>query len=328
MITLNIVLSSESVSFCNYQRKQTGEKQLMAFDDLKSGIQYAYKHNLDLNFIYDRVELPQEYTQLIEKTIHTKIIPSKYLPADEKAIMVFEQPEEVFDDDIPTVKTAILKYSTENMNALSKAAIKLLEHAERINIIKIPDGFDETALEQYRKQLEKIAGAVTEIYDKTRFGISKEINVLTDRLFLSKMNNCNAGLDHIALAPDGKYYPCPAFYFDEAIRENYVLDEHKQLPNQYLLEFAHAYICSECDCFHCQRCVYQNVKGTLELNTPTRIQCLISHTESEVSRKFRNRLLRKKIRIGDKIPKNEYPDPLDKILYANPFFTKKQKEAV
>ena len=38
-----------------------------------------------------------------------------------------------------------------------------------------------------------------------------QFNLLTDRMMLKEMNNCNAGYESITLAPDGNLYICLSF---------------------------------------------------------------------------------------------------------------------
>ena len=45
-------------------------------------------------------------------------------------------------------------------------------------------------------------------------GGNPQLNLLTDRIMLDRMNNCNAGWESITLASDGKFYVCPAFYLE------------------------------------------------------------------------------------------------------------------
>ena len=70
-----------------------------------------------------------------------------------------------------------------------------------------------------------------------------------------------------------------------------------------------------CDSYQCKRCIYLNKKLTGEYNTPSKIQCLLSHYERDVSRKLQQRLINKGL-ISNKniITKLDYNDPLEKIV--------------
>ena len=120
-----------------------------------------------------------------------------------------------------------------------------------------------------------------------------QLNLLTDRIMLTAMNNCNAGWESIALAPNGKFYACPAFYQTKcqtAIDETDVsigdLHQGVNIKNPQLYKLSHAPLCRNCDAYHCKRCVWLNRKTTFEINTPGHEQCVVAHIERNVSREL------------------------------------------
>jgi CXXX repeat peptide maturase len=139
----------------------------------------------------------------------------------------------------------------------------------------------------YKAQLNKIADVLFEYF---KAGQIKYINVLTDIYILEKMNNCNAGITHVTLGPDGKLYICPAFYYAGQPMESSGFSPIPRLAK--LLDFKSAPICSGCDALHCRRCVYDNLIKTDEYNISGEVQCIISHIEREVSLDLQNRLLK------------------------------------
>ena len=116
------------------------------------------------------------------------------------------------------------------------------------------------------------------------------------------MNNCNAGWESITLAPDGKFYICPAFYQDN-LGDVGDLKNGINIPNPQLYRLDHAPICSHCDAYQCRRCIWLNLKTTLEVNTPSHEQCVVSHLERNASR----------IINSENIPEINYLDPFDII---------------
>ena len=56
---LIILLDDTSVSYCHYNG--ANERRLMSLDDLKAGIVWAMKENLNVQFVYPDYELPTEY---------------------------------------------------------------------------------------------------------------------------------------------------------------------------------------------------------------------------------------------------------------------------
>ncbi len=132
---------------------------------------------------------------------------------------------------------------------------------------------------------------------------------------LSDMNNCNAGLTHLTVAPNGKFYICPGFYYDDATSSVGDLNAGMNIKNPQLLQLDHAPICRNCDAFHCKRCIYLNQKTTLELNTPSHEQCVISHLERNTSKLLLDELNTRLEVFHDKepIPEIDYLDPFDLV---------------
>lgn len=72
---LVILLDDTSVSYCHCDNT-CANRHLISIDVLKSGIFYAMKENLMIQFVYPDYELPQEYKETIESIDHSKIISS------------------------------------------------------------------------------------------------------------------------------------------------------------------------------------------------------------------------------------------------------------
>ena len=141
---------------------------------------------------------------------------------------------------------------------------------------------------------------------------SPQLNLLTDRMMLTAMNNCNAGWENITLAPDGKFYVCPAFYLEQAYNIG-TLEEGLDIKNPQLYRLDHAPICRHCDAYQCKRCIWLNRKTTLEVNTPSREQCVMAHLERNASRGLLQNIRKHGTFLPDKeISKIDYLDPFDK----------------
>lgn len=217
----------------------------------------------------------------------------------------------------------ILLISKPNINSLYDMVCKFLNNVktQRINIILMSlDEWSENTIRDYKKQLELISQKLFE-----QFLISKpaDINVLTDIFQNIKINDCGSGANSFAVAPNGKIYVCPAFYFndiDEAIGdlENGVTNEMKNL-----MHIENSKICCDCDAYQCKRCLYLNKKMTSEINTPPKIQCMVSHTERNVSRELELKLIKENlIDPSNFISRINYMDPLDKITEEGEFYDK------
>lgn len=156
-----------------------------------------------------------------------------------------------------------------------------------------------------------------------------QINILTDRVFVSQMNNCDAGNTNITIAPDGRFYVCPAFYYEKAENEFMGLGGPKESPfsigdltngldikNKQLYKIDHAPLCKTCDAFQCKRCVWLNRKMTYEVNTPSHEQCVIAHLERNASRKLLQNL-------KDKVSIMKDIEQIKEINYLDPFDVRK-----
>ena len=148
-----------------------------------------------------------------------------------------------------------------------------------------------------------------------------------DRSFkmLDKMNNCNAGWKSITLAPDGKYYVCPAFYLPKE-NENYGLGKSKfsigdlvngvDIKNSQLYKLSFAPLCRDCDAYQCRRCIWLNRKMTYEVNTPSHEQCVVAHLERNASRELLISIRKHGVFLPEMNIKN--------ISYLDPFDVKKE----
>ena len=117
-------------------------------------------------------------------------------------------------------------------------------------------------------------------------GLLPQINLLTDRILLDKMNNCNAGIENITLAPNGKFYVCPAFYLENENDSVGDLVTGINIKNKYLYQLQNAPLCRKCDAYQCKRCVWLNRKTTREVNTPSHEQCVVAHIERNAGREL------------------------------------------
>jgi len=125
------------------------------------------------------------------------------------------------------------------------------------------------------------------------------------------MNNCNAGIDHLTLGPDGKLYICPAFYYKKM---EYNIDKlfNDSLSLTNILKLENSPICLNCDAFQCKRCPFLNYYFSNEFNIPGRDQCHISHIEREVSQYFQRELQKRDLIDSPglyTIPDLPYNDP-------------------
>ncbi len=209
--------------------------------------------------------------------------------------------------------TSILIVNKDNINHLNDFVINISIKNQRVNLIlEGIEHWSDIEIKEYSRQLDLLIPFIADTYI---YGSPLELNVLVDLWELKSMRNCEAGQNTFALAPNGKIYMCPAFYFDDT--ENFIgtLEEGIHINNPQLLELESAPICSVCDVYNCRRCKHLNIKMTNEINTPSKVQCLISHIERNKSLELQ-RFIKESIstEFENHLQEIDYTDPLDKLL--------------
>lgn len=323
---LIIQLDDTSTSYCHYENGKT-ERRLMALDDLKAGILFAMKENLMIQFIYPDYELPQEYKDAINSIDHSDIVSSSCKDTnliENSDVVVFNSWTAVEQYGFQDTTICVLR--TTKADLLDKYLLlkPVLSTVTRLNIVITDvDTFTEQDSEDYKKLLASLSEEVEKLYVE---GKSPQLNLLTDRMLLDKMNNCNAGWENITLAPDGKFYVCPAFYL-AGDDEDYGLGKAKfnigdlqnglDVKNLQLYKLDHAPLCRICDAYQCKRCMWLNRKTTYEVNTPGHEQCVVAHLERNASRDLLNNIRKH----GTFLPQQE---EIKEITYLDPFDIKEQ----
>lgn len=302
---LVVLLDDTSVSFCHYTHARN-KRNLISLDLLKEAISYAMKENLVIQYVYPDYELPEDYMEVIGEMTHVNIVPAgSEVPAEAVVICDFNDSVCVLKEDAPNIlRTSYMTF----INGWKSLAAKL-EYISRINIVytNVPD-FQDADSDKYSEALSGLAEELKILAKKGKF---PQVNILTDRILLRKMNNCNAGTECITVAPDGKFYVCPGFYYDK-LGSIGSLAEGLCIRNFQLYNLEHAPICRICDAYHCKRCMWLNRKTTLEVNTPSHEQCLMAHIERNASREFVLSL--KDNKVSDEIPEIDYLDPFDELI--------------
>lgn len=305
---LVILLDDTSVAYCHADNPLK-ERRLMPLDTLRKAIRFGMKQNLMIQYIYPDYDLPEEYNTLIESIDHVKI---------GRDVRVY--------NGVPASvagKNVVLRLMIGEFIAGQYDIAALLPQVERLNICltDIATFRDEQA-EDYKKALETLNAVLVNLYKKEN---PTQVNMLTDRLVLTEMHNCEAGTGNVTVAPNGKFYLCPAFYYDEQMgisnRMNHStkdasrsvgdLDCGLQIPNKQLLELDHAPLCRKCDAYHCHRCIWLNDRLTMDANTPSHQQCVLAHLERNASRELQQMLAAQGLHTGNEIPEIDYLDPFD-----------------
>lgn len=305
---LVILLDDTSVAYCHANNPLT-EPKLIPLDTLRKAILFGMKQNLMIQFVYPNYELPVEYHKVIESIDHIKI---------GREVLVYDSvPQMAYTNNL-VLRLTINEFVTKQNDIAS-----LLQQAKRINIcLTDTENFQEEQIEEYKNALATLNAVLLNLYKQVK---SPQLNILTDRMQLTEMHNCGAGISNITIAPNGKFYLCPAFYYDEQMgisnRMNHKtkdasrsvgdLDNGIDIPNKQLLQLDHAPLCRICDAYHCKRCIWLNQKMTWDNNTPSRQQCVLAHLERNAARDLQLALKEVGYLIKNEIKEITYLDPFD-----------------
>lgn len=317
---LIIQLDDTSTSYCHYESKAIKPK-LISLDNLKAAIVFGMKENLMIQYLYPDYELPEEYTSVLESIDHSKIIPSTFTGKKGDVVIINGWNGKC---QIESGIAYVLRISKEDLFSSDEDIINAVCTAERFNIALTDiECFNDSDFDKYKVFLEKLSLCIERLYLNGKY---PQINILTDRIMLSGMNNCGAGISNITVAPDGRFYICPAFYYEEAVNKYMGLGGPEEAPfsvgslkdglsikNQQLYNLDHAPLCRNCDAYQCKRCIWLNRKTTYEVNTPSHEQCVLSHLERNESRQLLNRLKGKVDFLSEinEIKEISYLDPFD-----------------
>lgn len=325
---LVILLDDTSVAYCHADNPLK-ERHLMPIETLKKGILFGMKQNLMIQYVFPDDALPKEYAEVIESIDNVKIYPMGCKPVTgmandgETDVEVANAVPEKME-----AKNLVLRLTFSKMLEQKDAIAKLFASGTRINLcITDVEQFTDELIETYKQVLNEWNAVLLDLYKQ---GQSPQFNLLTDRMMLDKMHNCEAGVSNITLAPNGKFYLCPAFYYDEQTKVDNQLNHHQptsdnsvgdlekglDIPNPQLLKLDHAPLCRNCDAYQCRRCLWLNRKLTWDLNTPSHQQCVMAHIERNASRDLLNDIRR----VGEFMPQID----IKEINYLDPFEVRKE----
>lgn len=306
---LLILLDDTSTSFCHYSVNKK-ERKLISLDHLRKGIRFGMVENLMIQFVYPDYTLPQEYLDVIDTIDHSNIKPLAALDSETDIVVIdgWECNAGKLKDSVVVLRTN-WRQLYENHSKLKD----LLNVVQRLNVVITDlELMSDSDREAYKTVLEALSKDVEALYVD---GKSPQLNLLTDRMMLTEMNNCNAGDSTITLAPNSKFYICPAFYYDDENESMGDLDKGLDIKNHQLYKFDHAPICRHCDAFQCKRCIWLNRKTTLEVNTPSHEQCVMAHMERNASRNLIINIRKRGSFLPNNpdIPEVDYLDPFDNL---------------
>ena len=325
---LVILLDDTSVAYCHADNPLK-ERNLIPLETLKKAILFGMKQNLMIQYVFPDYALPSEYSEVIESIDNVKIYPFGCKPVT--GIEYGNDADVEVANAIPNKvesKNLVLRLTFSEILAKKDVIAKLFASGARVNLCTTDvEKFTDEQTEAYKQVLNEWNTVLLGLYKQ---GQSPQFNLLTDRMMLDKMHNCEAGVSNITLAPNGKFYLCPAFYYDEQTKVDNQLNHHQptsdnavgnlenglDIPNLQLLKLDHAPLCRNCDAYQCRRCIWLNRKLTWDLNTPSHQQCVMAHLERNASRDLLNDIRK----VGEFMPQID----IKEINYLDPFEVRKE----
>lgn len=307
---LIILLDANCPSYCAYEKSEAQE-ELMPIEILKKGIHHALIENLYVQVVYPDYKLNEDYTAVLDSVDKIGMASVRSLNANSADVLIVEDRDDMLQQNSNPEGTYIIRSSKISLFERYALLLDFIKKVKRVNLVLTDiDTFSNNDFAIYKDVLRAISDSIVTRFQKD--GILSEVNILTDRITLNQMNNCNAGIDSVTLAPNGNFYVCPGFYYDEKAVGN--IYSGLCIKNPQLLMIENAPICSQCDAYQCKRCVWLNKKTTLEINTPSHEQCVVSHIERNASRELLIRLKNSGFMTDSKIKRIGYLDPFEKYF--------------
>ena len=190
---LIILLDDSSTSYCHYENTERG-KGLIALESLRQGIFFAMKENLMIQFVYPDYVLPEAYHKAIQSIDHSDIVPAtcedKRL-LEEAEVIVLNDWEEAERIAWREDACYVLRATKSEWFANYKQVGNALGMVQRMNVVITDiDQFTEEDFATYEGVLSSLSETLEQLYVE---GKAPQLNLLTDRMMLKQMNNCNAG---------------------------------------------------------------------------------------------------------------------------------------
>lgn len=280
---LYILASDDAVPFCEYS--SSGDRShSISEDTLSAALDMCKKHFFSPVIVQPRLDGRVEFVgnDSVDVTNIASVSGSDVRTGD---IIVYQGGEMPRSSEI-----GILTLDRADLSKLAAWASDILPVTGRLNLFVVDKGgLTEEELSVYEEQLRRVALNLRNLIQQ---GLRREMNVLTDSAYLNHPEDCGAGRDSMTLAPDGRLYPCPAFYFH---RPEFCLGEIREFPSheQAISESCarcKSPSCRDCTALACTRCPFGNVQHTLHLNVPTETRCFANAVEARVSKWLREQL--------------------------------------
>lgn len=275
------ILDSNYTSFCNMVNPNLVEKEVMGKDILEKGLIYAREHFLSPVFIHSSKKFDFNEFDFLKKYTVEHIISAKFYNESsnlKNRLLVFNEDDVYLP--INDLKNSILLIDETRLNKLDDVINVLIKKVDRINIV-IQNLSRKFNLSIYQRELDKIK--ITLISENKISNKNKQLNILTDNLFLDTHNNCKAGDRTITLAPNGCLYICPLYYSCEKSSIGSLDTGLSEFKNSHLYKMENSPLCRGCKNYQCMNCIYLNENTTREVNVSPSFQCKKASLEKKIS---------------------------------------------
>lgn len=309
------LLNDNFTTFCCYDNSCRSEQpgKAMSLEMIEQGLRYCRQNFMSPVFVHGTEQfLNIDFSRAFEEHHIQHIIPihlrAKAASLRDVLVVIDHSSIDLCDEHL---SNCIYNIHQSKLQFLAGDVISLFNFADRINVnvLGLNQEFDENS---YYEQLMQIKNYLVEISEKG--SLQKEINILTDLCFIDERNNCKAGERAFAYAPNGEFFACPAFYFDDTQTSvGSPKDGIYRLKNSHLYRCEYHPICQVCDAKQCRICIYQNLQGTKEINVSPSFQCRKSHIERRVSIALKGELA---LDDGKGLPALANANYLDPIMHV------------
>lgn len=279
-----IILNSHMTSFCNYQNKRiTDNLEVIDEKTLQRILDFCDKKNFSPIFLGNAPSKfkPYGYTITDDYSDNCQSFSTGFVVTHD-TIRTFPSSNIILSVDIFT-----LQYLAEDFFGI----VKTSKQIPNISIVATDlQKWTKMHLEIYKAHLEKISNI---IFDEWMNGNKLECNAITHIFHYSEHKICSAGSYSLTIAPDKKFYICPAFYFEKSNVDCEIgtLDSGINNPYYDFCKIEKSKLCSLCDANHCTKCAFVSKVRTEEFCVPAEILCLKNNMEREISKTFYDRIV-------------------------------------
>ena len=261
---LYFIVNDNCVSVCHY--RAAGQGISMSKEVLEIGLLYAEHEHMVPVFIGDPYSI---LGRAAKKKLHVVVSDRYNQEIISNPICEFI-PVYNGENHDPLIESnsCILSIDREHLSHLADISERIGGYSKRINL-KFTDlnQWKQSDFDMFRTQLNKLGN-----------GICEKLNVFSYLLNGDRSDSsCKAGISEFALAPNGKLYPCPGYYFELPAEEIGVIDKPDtfKMIEVSMYDHSKSLQCRDCPNSQCEQCTLQNRLMTGFKNLPSDSFCRI-----------------------------------------------------